>query len=351
MTEQAAPEQRSFSEVPVIDVAALRGDDGTAYAKVVAEIGRAAEEVGFFYIVGTGIAPQLFPALFAQTKAFFAKGIDEKMQNYIGLSRCHRGYVPEGEEGYENGKVDRKEAFDCGPELPADDPDHLIGNRFLGPNQWPAQAGFADAVTEYYEAILQIGKTLFRAFAVALGEPADLFEAQAQKAPSQLRLMHYRHDEDAVDVLGIGAHTDFECFTLLKPTAPGLEVLNGAGQWIDVPPLPDAFVVNIGDMLEVWTNGQFVATTHRVRKVKEERYSFPLFFSADFDTVIKPLSRFVSDDRPAMQPVVAGEHLFAQTIHGFHYLREQVKRGELALPDGARAPDSFGQGARQPKPD
>ena len=85
---------------------------------------------------------------------------------------------------------------------------------------------------------------------------------------------------------GIGAHTDYECFTLLHATAPGLEVLNGAGEWIEAPPLPGAFIVNIGDMLELLTNGEFLATTHRVRKVREERYSFPLFFNVDYATRI-----------------------------------------------------------------
>ncbi len=76
--------------------------------------------------------------------------------------------------------------------------------------------------------------------------------------------------------MGIGSHTDYECLTLLYSTVPGLEVLNSAGSWIDAPPLPGALVINIGDMMEIWTNGEFVATSHRVRPVKEERFSFPL---------------------------------------------------------------------------
>jgi isopenicillin N synthase-like dioxygenase len=167
------------------------------------------------------------------------------------------------------------------------------------------------------------------------------------KAPSQLRQIHYPYDADAQDSVGIGAHTDYECFTLLRPTAPGLEVLNGAGAWIDVPPLPGAFVINIGDMLETWTNGEFVATTHRVRKVREERYSFPLFFCVDYDTRIAPLPEFVRDGRPARPSLIAGEHLFAQTAQSFAYLKRRIAEGKLQLPDGALGLSSFGQEARQ----
>jgi isopenicillin N synthase-like dioxygenase len=92
------------------------------------------------------------------------------------------------------------------------------------------------------------------------------------------------------------ARTDYECFTLLRPTAPGLEMLNGAGEWIDVRPVPGTFVVNIGDMLELWTNGAYVAPRHRVCKVKGERYSFPLFFNVDYHTEVKPLPQFASRD-------------------------------------------------------
>jgi isopenicillin N synthase-like dioxygenase len=117
---------------------------------------------------------------------------------------------------------------------------------------------------------------------------------------------------------------------LLKPTAPGLEVLNGAGEWIDAPPIPGTFVVNIGDMLELWTNGEFIATTHRVRNVPEERYSFPLFFNVDYHTVVEPLPRFASRDGRARPTLRAGEHLFAQTAHTFAYLRSRVESADLS---------------------
>jgi isopenicillin N synthase-like dioxygenase len=337
----------SFTSVPTVDISGLSSPDRAERERVADEIGRAAREVGFLYVSGSGLDESLFERMLAATKEFFALPVEEKMRSYIGLSRCHRGYVPVGEEGVETGTPDVKEAFDTALDLPADDPDYLAGNPMLGPNAWPELPGFAEAVTTYYDAILEVGHRLLWAFAVTLGEDPDVFSRHATKTPSQLRLVHYPYNPDAEDALGIGAHTDYECFTLLKPTAPGLEVLNGAGEWIDVPPVDGTFVVNIGDMLELWTNGAFVATSHRVRKVAEERYSFPLFFNVDYDTEVKPLPQFASPhgtDRPTLR---AGEHLFAQTAQTFAYLRNRIDSGELVLPHGSLTTGQFGQQALQ----
>jgi isopenicillin N synthase-like dioxygenase len=186
------------------------------------------------------------------------------------------------------------------------------------------------------------GRSRWRSGKIPIRSPSTQPRRRASCASSTTRTT-----PTPVDCEGIGAHTDYECFTLLRPTAPGLEVLNGAGEWIDVPPLPGTFVVNIGDMLELWTNGAFVATSHRVRKVSEERYSFPLFFNVDYHTEVKPLPQFASREgkrRPALR---AGEHLFAQTAQTFGYLRHRVESGELTLPDGSLETGQFGQQALQ----
>lgn len=337
----------SFQSIPVIDISGLHSSDPAERARVASELGSAARDVGFFYISGTGIDEDLFGRMLAATKEFFALPMPEKMKSYIGLSSCHRGYVPVGEEGLYGDKTDLKEAFDTALDLPADDPDHLAGNPMLGPNVWPDLPGFAEVVTEYYQAVLGVGRELLGAFAIALGEDPETFTRFATKTPSQLRLIYYPHNPEAHDVQGIGAHTDYECFTLLKPTAPGLEVLNGDGEWIDAPPIPGTYVVNVGDLLELWTNGAFVATSHRVRKVKEERYSFPLFFNVDYHTVVKPLPQFESAGGPVRHPLVAGEHLFAQTAQTFAYLRSRLESGELVLPEGSLETGTFGQQALQ----
>jgi isopenicillin N synthase-like dioxygenase len=332
-----------FSEIPVVDVSGLLAGDEQAQLAVAAELGRAARDIGFLYVANHGVPRELFRQLLAVTTEFFGRPHDEKMAVYIGNSTNHRGYVPEGEEVFSGGTRDKKEAFDLGLDLPADDPDYLAGNPLLGPNQWPDVPGFADVVRAYYDAVLELGHTLLRGFSLALGEPADAFDRYVTKPPSQLRLIHYPQDLSVVDSVGIGAHTDYELFTLLRPTAPGLEVLNGAGRWVDVPVLDDAFVVNMGDLFETWTNGTFVATTHRVRKVTQERYSFPLFYNVDYDTVVEPLPRFVADGAERMPTLRAGEHLFAQTAQSFTYLKKRLAAGEVALPDGALALSSFGR--------
>jgi isopenicillin N synthase-like dioxygenase len=349
--DRAMQGHAAFERLPIVDISGLYDDALDQRMATAAQLDRAAREAGFFYVTGHRVTRAMQAALIAQAKAFFAAPVDWKMRYYIdqsiGASIAHRGYVPEGEEVFAGGKRDRKEAFDTGRDLPADDPDVLAGTPMLGPNIWPEQPGFRTAVDDYYAAAFALGKTLFRGFSLALGLPEAHFEPWLTKPPSQLRLIHYPFDASAEDRPGIGAHTDYECFTILMPTAPGLEVMNGKGAWIDAPPIDNAFVVNIGDMLEVWTGGTYVATSHRVRKVAEERYSFPLFFACDYPTVVAPLKPFATPE--AVQryaPVAAGDHLFAQTAQSFTYLKQRLDRGELVLPEGSRGLASFGQQAK-----
>jgi isopenicillin N synthase-like dioxygenase len=334
------------THLPVVDVSALFGTNPDAIAATAAKMGKAARAFGFLYVTGHQQPTELFDAILDAAKRFFAQSTDEKMRVYIGNSRNHRGYVPEGEEVFVGGTKDAKEAYDSSRDLPPDDPDYLAGNPLLGPNQWPDLPGFKAAVTRYYQATFELGRVLLGGFALALGEARDLFTPLLTRPPSQLRLIHYPYDTDPADRPGFGAHTDYEFFTMLRSTAPGLEVMNEAGVWIDAPPLPNAYAVNIGDMLELLTNGEFVATSHRVRKVREERYSFPLFFAVDYHTRIAPMPRLVRPGSPLRTPLVAGEHLFAQTAQTFTYLRKRLESGELTLPEASLALSSFGQQAK-----
>lgn len=330
-----------FTSVPVVDIAPLLGDDPAAHRAVADALGRAASEVGFVYVTGCMPPDGVFERLLDVTRAFFALPTEAKMRTYIGDSTNHRGYVPEGEEVFAGGTPDKKEAFDFVPEVAL--PPGMAPHPFSGANRWPDVPGFEAALSTYYAHVWSVARALFRGFALALGEAPDAFDRYLTAPPSQLRLLHYPADAGAEDRPGIGAHTDYECFTLLRSTTPGLEVLNGAGQWVDAPPVEGAFVVNIGDMLETWTNGRFVATTHRVRKVTSERYSFPLFCSLDYWTVVEPLPQFVAAGDVVRPPVVAGEHIWAQTIQTFTYLRDQVAAGDLALPGGSHALGTFGR--------
>lgn len=335
-----------FQTIPVIDIAALGGTDPLAEATAVAQLRAAASDVGFLHITGHGIAPAVIERLQAATKRFFALSTKQKMASHIGHSPNHRGYVPEGEEVFgepvPDAPRDLKETFDLALDLPAER--IPAGHPMLGPNQWPALPGFREDVMAYYAAAFAVGSRLLRGLCLALGQPAEALDHFVLAPPSQLRLIHYPFQPEAEDVAGIGAHTDYECFTLLLATAAGLEVMNQAGEWIDAPPVPGALVVNIGDLMEFWSGGQFVATSHRVRKVAEERYSFPLFFALDYDVELAPIGRAGGEHR-----IRTGEHLWMNTVRTFRYLQGRLDRGEIQLPEGAPPPAAFGQDARHRK--
>jgi isopenicillin N synthase-like dioxygenase len=343
--EQERAAHGAFQSLPVVDIAGLYSvklDERKAAARV---LGAACREAGFFYVSGHRVADATINGLLAQAQAFFALPSEQKLEYYIGKSANHRGYVPPGEEVFYGGARDQKESFD----LCFEPRDAVVGpdtrtNPFAGPNVWPVLPGFREAVGNYYAAVFELGRRLLAGFALALELPEAFFDRFVTAPPSQLRMLHYPPNPAPDVTVGIGAHTDYECFTILLPTMPGLEVMNGAGSWIDAPPRPGAFVVNIGDTLEMWTNGELTATSHRVRKVSQERFSFPLFFACDYEVEVAPLPQFVSPDRPARYPAVkAGEHLYAQTVQSFTYLKQRLARGELRLPEGARPLSSFGQ--------
>jgi|TARA_R100000005_G_scaffold83854_1_gene51755 isopenicillin N synthase-like dioxygenase len=341
----ATPTHAAFQSLPVVDVTGLRSDNPALRQQAAAALGDAARRAGFLYITGHGISSDLIQRFRQRAAEFFAQDHGVKMQSYIGYSRNHSGYVPEGEEQLYGSVVpDRKEAYDVNFDMR--DPAHE--RPMLGPNQWPALPGFKADVESYYSAVFELGNQLFRGFALALGLPEDRFLRLVNRPPTQLRLIHYPHDAKSNPAAaGIGAHTDYECFTILLPTAPGLEVMNGAGQWIDVPLLEGAFVINIGDMLEILSNGAFVATAHRVRKVGQERYAFPMFCNVDYDVVIEPLAELLVDGTsPRYSPQVCGDHLFAQTAQTFAYLKRRLAAGEITLPKGSLGLSSFGPKVR-----
>ncbi|HYQ15018.1 MAG TPA: 2OG-Fe(II) oxygenase family protein [Polyangiaceae bacterium] len=330
----------AFTSLPEVDVADLYSAELEPRRRAASSLVTACREAGFFYLRGHRVAPSTTAELLAAARAFFAQPREQKLEHYIGKSQNHRGYVPPGEETFYDGARDQKESFDLCFEQRAP----ALPHPFAGANVWPALPGFREAVSRYYDAVFELGQTLLRGFALGLDLPEAFFDRFVTAPPSQLRMLHYPPNPAADVTIGIGAHTDYECFTILLPTSPGLEVMNGAGEWVDAPPRPGAFVVNIGDTLEMWTNGLLTATSHRVRKVSEERYSFPLFFACDYDVEVQPLPSFVSSERPARYPALkAGEHLYAQTLQSFGYLKQRLARGELRLPEGARPLSSFGQ--------
>ncbi|CEF56378.1 isopenicillin N synthase family dioxygenase [Acetobacter ghanensis] len=338
----ASTKTETFTRIPVIDISGLYSSDIAQRQAVAEKLGDAARNVGFLFISGHNVPDDLIEGVRKAARDFFAQPFDKKMEYYIGTSATHKGFVPEGEEVYSAGRPDHKEAFDIGYEVPANHPLVQAGTPLLGPNNWPDLPGFRAAAEAYYRAVFDLGRTLFRGFALALGLEENYFDSVANFPPSKLRMIHYPYDAEAQDAPGIGAHTDYECFTILLADKPGLEVMNGHGDWIDAPPVPGAFVVNIGDMLEVMTAGEFVATAHRVRKVAEERYSFPLFYACDYHTQIRPLPAFAKGDDASYETITIGEHMWAQALQTYQYLVRKVEKGDIKLPEGARKTATFG---------
>ncbi|MET0248293.1 MAG: 2-oxoglutarate and iron-dependent oxygenase domain-containing protein [Sphingobium sp.] len=316
--------------LPLIDITPLAQSSLDARRKVAGELDSACRDGGFLHVKGAQIDWPLLDRLRARAKAYFALDLARKMESYIGRSDNHSGYVPVGEEQFGTGIGDLKEAYDVNCDYLAAE-----GRRpLLGPNLWPGDPGFRADVTACHAHMMTIGRQIFRAFALALGLDEQYFDAHLRHPPSQMRLIHYPHDDAVQDRPGIGAHTDYECFTLLFATAPGLQIVDAQGAWVDVPLIDGAMVTNIGDMMEILSNGRYLATRHRVKKLREERYSFPTFFACDYDYVVAPLVR---GEAPRYAPLHSGEHLFARTAQTFAYLKRRVAAGLLVSPgDGVQ---------------
>jgi isopenicillin N synthase-like dioxygenase len=313
---------------PLISLADLDSPCRAARRRLAEEIGRAASEVGFFRICDHGIPPETIAATYAAARRFFDRPDAFKRRYYIGDSPNHRGYVPFTEKGdYPDEKNRNYEAFDMGLDLPADDPAVSAGKLMLGPNVWPDVPGFRTVVGGYYDRVASLGLRICGLLELHLGLPEGAITRQMSKPISQLRLLHYVRNARTRDVTSVnmGAHTDYECLTLLHTGNEGLQVLGLNDRWIDVPVDPAALVCNIGDMLEAWSNGIFRSTVHRVLNLKPERYSMPYFVAANHDATIAPFPQLVGLDRPAgYAPFTAGAHLERMLVRDFPYLKARV---------------------------
>jgi len=321
----------SEAVLPVIDLSPLHSDDPAGHASVARALGDAARSSGFFYITGHGISQDLMDGMFAASKEFHNKPRSFKMRWWAGFTTHHRGYVPFEENGVNFPKeINFNDTWDMSFEAPDDHPDTLAGWKMTGPNVWPDIPGWKDTVSTYYNSVFQLGLKMLDALALELGvDPAEL--RQHITCPtSQLRMLRYiPNDLPATkDIVGIAAHSDFECFTILLQGGPGLQVLSVDDDWIEAPPLPGCFIVNIGDIFEAWSGGQFKSTQHRVTNSGKERYSFPLFFGLDYDTVVEPLEKFRTPETVAKYPPLkAGDHLMRMTINAFRYMADAKDKG------------------------
>ncbi|KLT39575.1 Clavaminate synthase-like protein [Cutaneotrichosporon oleaginosum] len=310
---------------------------------VAAEIRAACLNQGFFYratFKNHGVSRDVVDAAFGQSHAFFGLGEEVKRSIDISKSSNFRGFMALQTESHDStGKGDYHEAFNLGLD-PSLAPDSMGVGRDSklqhGENLWPeaemwdGAAQFKSATLAYYSAILALGQRLFPLIALALDLPEDFFSDKIQHPAAIMRLLFYPALGAAEPIPGIGAHTDFECFTILKQDdVPALQVANRRGEWLDAPCIPDTFVVNIGDQLARWTNDIFVSTRHRVLATPDrDRYSIPFFFGCDHDVVMHPIPTCVSADRPNRYEVMtAGDYV--------HQRLSEVYAAGLKGPEGA----------------
>ena len=251
---------------------------------------RACCELGFFYVIGHGVDPQVIAALAGLARVFFAQPLERKLRIAMARGgRAWRGYFPVGGE-LTSGRPDRKEGLYFGTELTREDPRVQAGLPLHGPNLFPELPGWPQRVPEYMQAVTALGQRLLCGIAAGLGLPRDYFLSRYTNDPTVLfRIFNYPPGS-STDQMGVGEHTDYGLLTLLwQDETGGLELWH-RDRWLSVPPIPGSFVCNVGDMLERLTAGRYVSALHRARNDSQhDRISMPLFLDPSFDAVLEPI--------------------------------------------------------------
>lgn len=278
--------------IPTIDITPLREPNHPDRAACVQQIFEACTNIGFLSITGTGIDPDAVTRVRRTVQDIFEVDEESKWRQAITREN-YRGFIPFGfftpNDG--SGTPDRYEGYKLHFECAADDP---VRAEFplYGPNRWPREIPEAKAVLLGYWAQLdKVFHLLMGALAEGLGlDPRD-FRAPFEKPMTNMTLLHYPPQAPEEDGYGIHPHKDTDALTIIAPDpVGGLEVLTRDGQWVSPDCPPGGFVVNIGDMLELWSGGRLVSTPHRVvNKTGKERYSFPYFAVPRHDVVVEPL--------------------------------------------------------------
>jgi isopenicillin N synthase-like dioxygenase len=246
------------------------------------------------YLTGHGVDDGLLDDVHRVTRAFFALPDAERMAIANVNSPQFRGYTPVGHE-YTQGRPDRRDELDVGHELPEprlgpDDPAWL---RLRGPNQWPAALpALRTTISAWMDEMEALGRVVLHALALALGQPTDHFDACVTPRPEVLvKLIRYPA-ATAAETQGVGEHRDTGLLTFVhQDDIAGLQVQLG-GTLVDVPRIPGAFVVNLGEMMQLLTHGYFAATVHRVVSPPPgtERVSAAYFFNPKLEATLEPLT-------------------------------------------------------------
>ncbi|CZR67290.1 related to isopenicillin N synthetase [Phialocephala subalpina] len=297
----------TFDEMPLIDIGDIFSESYSERLRKAKEVAEVCKTVGFMYIKNHGISQELIDDVFEFSKTYHAQDLEKKKEEYVYKSETLRGYdihytkTPEG-------LAVKKESFmysynpDNDPQPPNLTPEQY--KQCIGlHNMWPIQIpGFQPKCLEYFSELLKLSRRLMRTFALGLGAEETYFDDIITAPYVSIILQHYPpRAPGAEDLDGLGAHSDFETFTILnQDMVGGLEILNKNGIYVPAKPIRGTFVVNIGDFLQRISNDTFVSTVHRARNTSGlERYSIPFFLSFNVDAEVSVMPACVSETNPA----------------------------------------------------
>jgi len=319
------------TSIPIIDFAGVQAGDAKRTREVAREVFAACTGVGFFYIKNHGVPEKVVERAMAAARDFFHLPAERKAA--VSANANHRGFHALGDAlMYGAKKPDYKEFYSIGLELPADDPAVRAGEKLRGANNWPPfMPELQPALYDYFAANGACGRDLLKVVAVSLGLAEDFFVPRYAKPLQRTQILYYPPQDPQADELqfGVAPHTDYGCITLLwQDDNGGLQVRERATRsWIEAPPIPGTFVINVGDLLARWTNDRFSSTPHRViNRSGRERFSIATFYDPDFSTPVDPRDLGTPDAECRYAPVRAGEHILRRFDESFGY-RKKLKAG------------------------
>ena len=309
----------AVESIPVIDISQLR--DGSNPDVVAQALLAASQNLGFIYISGHGIPDNVISTARARAFDFFRS--PEKEKRRYTISDKHRGWLACGSARMQDDiAADLKESFIWGYQ--DDDGGTPSDHQLRGPNLWPDFVpGLEDGALDFFNHADRVARHLLQGFAMGLNLEKDFFLRNSEIPLSRASFVYYPGQSGQSDkpVFGVGPHTDFGLLTVLcQDSVGGLQVENLNGDWIEAPPIPDTLIVNVGDLLERWTNGAFRSTPHRVINSTElERMSLVLAFDPNPETMIDAGDIYGAGHQVKQTPISCGDYLVWRFARAFSY--------------------------------
>ncbi|KAF5444021.1 hypothetical protein F2P56_036528 [Juglans regia] len=290
-------------DIPVIDLSTvLNPSDHNTTQQIITRIGAACETWGFFQVVNHGVPADLRRKVAAVAKQFFDGSSEEKRK----VKRDEVNPMGYYESEHTKNVRDWKEVFDFLVHDPSQIPaSHEPDDKELKilTNQWPHfPADFREACEDYAREVEKLAYKLLELISMSLGLSTNRLNGYFKDQTSFIRLNHYPPCPFPHLALGVGHHKDAGGLTVLaQDDVGGLEVRRKSDrEWIPVKPTPDAYIINVGDIIQVWSNEKYESVEHRVVvNSSKERFSIPFFFNPANYTMVKPLEELVNEKNPA----------------------------------------------------